>query len=225
MDGENARHAIRVLRFSPGDRLVVCDGAGIDYFCEVKRVGRDGLELFVISIEENQSEPTVEIYLFTSLLKADKMEYVVQKAVELGVFRIYPFESVNGVARIGGDGKINRLVKIAESAAKQSGRGIIPSIDKPIQFNSAIDMALSLKADVVLVAHEKAKVGLKKILRDREKIKTAVIFIGPEGGFSDEEIKQMEIVGIKPFLLGKCVLRAETAAVAALACVMYDLGE
>ncbi|MCL2704188.1 MAG: 16S rRNA (uracil(1498)-N(3))-methyltransferase [Defluviitaleaceae bacterium] len=225
MGGENAFHAIRVLRLVSGDRLIVCDNAGVDYSCVVKAVGKNALELTVLEREDNAAEPSLQVYLFVSLIKSDKLDYTAQKAVELGCCGIYPFQSRHSVVRAGDGDKAARLAKIAESAAKQSGRGIIPFVSPPLTFKEAVDKAEALKPDIMLAAHEKAGTGLKELLRGRDSIVSAAVFIGPEGGFSDDETVAFEAAGMRLFSLGRRVLRAETAAIAALACCMYELGE
>ena len=230
MTGENARHA-GVLRLGSKDRIVICNGNCYDYLCEIRSVSRNSLELAVLEENLNQSEPNVRVRLYPALIKSDKLEYVVQKAVELGADSIVPFQSENSVARISKNSRENfnqkteRLEKIAESAAKQSGRGVIPFLSPPLTFSEALAEVSAYNPQIFLAAHEKAETGLKAFL---SKLKTlenisAAIFIGPEGGFSQSECEAFRLAGAGLFSLGKRVLRAETAALAALACLIYEL--
>jgi 16S rRNA (uracil1498-N3)-methyltransferase len=223
MDGENARHALSALRLAKGEAVTVCDAYGTDFTCLIIKTAKTRLELEILSKNANQSEPSLRVRLFTSLIKSDRLEYTVQKAVELGVCGIYPFESKNSVARKNNE-KTARLSRIAEAAAKQSGRAVIPHVSHPLDFEGALDRAALLEPGIMLAAHEKSDLTLKKIIQNNF-CGSVTIFIGPEGGFTDNEAKAFEGRGIKLFSLGKRVLRAETAAVAALACVMYELGE
>jgi 16S rRNA (uracil1498-N3)-methyltransferase len=229
LDGSNARHAKDVLRLEPGDRVIVCDGAGTDYLCEAETSGAGYLDLTVVSRTANQAEPIFKVHLFHSLMKSDKMELAAQKAVELGVCGIWPFQSEHSVARLGGGttAKALRLQKIIESAAKQSGRGILPQCHAATDFNHAIINARSLAPWLKLAAHEKADVLLKERLKEgleNHKIgENIAVFIGPEGGFSDAEARMFEDNGIMTFSMGRRIMRAETAGIAALCCVLYEL--
>lgn len=218
LTGANARHAA-VLRLGVDDEVVVCNGAGIDYLCRVESIGKDVYELDVIECRPNPLEPEVNVYLFPALIKGDRLEYVVQKAVELGVYAIYPFESHNSV--VTASRRVERLEKIAESAAKQCGRGVIPHINPPLTFDEAVYKAERLAPDLTMVAHEKSAAPLKTFVA---KQKSVAVFIGPEGGFTDGECLIFQRNAAALFSLGKRILRADTAAVVAVACLFYELG-
>jgi 16S rRNA (uracil1498-N3)-methyltransferase len=224
MDGDNARHALQVLRYSEGTVLTVCDGGGIDYSCVVKSAIGNSLVLEILERWPNENEPSSKIYLFQALLKSDKLDYIIQKAVELGVCGIFPFESRNCTVKISSADKTPRRAKISEAAAKQSGRGIIPPVSPPLSFLQAIREARRLRPVAALAAHEKSAIPLKNILRG-ERFTSAAVFIGPEGGFTDSEAAEFAAAGIALVTLGRRVLRAETAALAVLANVFYELGE
>ncbi|MCL2406380.1 MAG: 16S rRNA (uracil(1498)-N(3))-methyltransferase [Defluviitaleaceae bacterium] len=229
MDGDNARHAITVLRLNVNDKIIVCDGDGTDYLCEIIKTGRESVNLTVLSSEPSKSEPHATVYLFASLLKGDKTDLVIQKSVEIGVSSIYLMVTENCVVKSITVDKLARLNKIAEAAAKQSGRGVIPTVHLAGNLNNVLfattknTKTANLHDFILLAGHEKNDSSLKKILGNYTQIQKAAIFIGPEGGFSPAEIALLEKNNATLFSLGKRVLRAETAAIAALAAIFYEV--
>ncbi len=219
LEDENARHAVKSLRIRKGETLVLCDGKKQDFICEVKDVYTDSLMLSLIEAVQNKAEANVKVTLYQCLPKADKMELIVQKAVELGVTEIVPVVSSRCIANYSGkeDKKVGRFNKISLEAAKQCGRGIIPNVAMPIKFEEAVKTAKGTK----IFCYENGGEHFKNILN--EDIKEVSILIGSEGGFSEEEAKLASENGFTCASLGKRILRTETAGLSALSIIMYEL--
>lgn len=212
LKGEDARHIGRVLRMAEGDSLVVCDKEGTDYHCEIVRITKEDVTLSVIKSEECPAELDLKITLYQCIPKAGKMDSIIQKATELGAGEIVPVLSARCVAK--GE-KPERWQKIAYEAAKQCKRGVIPKVRNTLTFDEAIK---ELKEkELAFMPYEEAKDG--KITYSGEK--TAGFIIGPEGGFSAEEVKKAADSGIKICTLGKRILRTETAGSTVLSVLAY----
>lgn len=223
LSGDNAKHAAAVLRLKTGDCVILCDGQRTDYICRITETGKSFLTLAVTESRPNAAEAATNLCLFQSLAKSDRMELTVQKAVELGVSAIYPFIAKRSVADRISEAKGIRLQKIAESAAMQSGRGIIPKVCETVTFDEALAAVRVIKPSLAVAAHEKAELPLKACLAGHAAGETAVVFIGPEGGFTEAEITAFENEGIKSVLLGPRILRTETAGLAVIASILYEL--
>lgn len=226
--GDDAGHISRVLRSKPGDVLTVCDGTGNDYEAEITEISEDNIKLEIKKTTFTESEPTIKITLFQGLPKGEKMELIIQKCVELGVFSIIPVNTERCIVKLDAKKekkKIERWQKISESAAKQSGRGIIPEIGNVISFSEALKKADEM--DMAMIPYElEQDRGIKAFLDEYKKIedkKTLGIFIGPEGGFSAEEIEKAVSSGVVPVTLGKRILRTETAGLTAVANTLFYL--
>lgn len=182
--------------------------------CELRFIKEDGVEL------------PAKITLFQGLPKADKLELIIQKAVELGVYQVIPVETKRSVVKLDekkARAKTARWQQISESAAKQSKRAIIPEIKEPMDFRKALELAKTM--DVKLIPYELAE-GMEKTRRLIENVKpgqTIAIFIGPEGGFDEAEIQAAQEAGIEPITLGRRILRTETAPLAILSWLGYHL--
>ena len=220
--GEDANHIARVLRARIGEQITVCDGAGNDYTCEICDITTEEVGLSIIEKTPCNAEPDVKITLFMALPKSDKMEYVIQKAVELGVYQIVPFSSSRCVVRLdgkAGEKKTERWQKIAHSAAKQSGRGIIPRVCTPITFGELTKRAEEF--DLPLFCYEcEEENSLKKVLSGKKSDKICVV-VGPEGGFDRAEVEQAQKCGFISVSLGKRILRCETAPGCAICAILY----
>lgn len=224
IDGEDGRHISRSLRMKVGETLVLCDKMGTDYHCEIKEINENTVITELLFSEENKTEPKTQVHLFQCLPKGDKLDFVVQKSVELGAVSVTPVLSERCVAKISekkGDKKIARLQKIALGAAKQSGRGTIPTVNEPINFKEAIKLAA--KMGNVIFFYELGGIPLSDMLPNTGDVIS--IFIGPEGGFSEEEAEFAISNGAKVATLGKRILRTETASVASLSVVLFGKGE
>jgi len=206
--------------------LTLCDTKGTDYEVEIKELGSDYVSTLIISSQPSKTESLVDITLFQGIPKSDKMELIIQKSIELGIKRVVPVITERTVVKIrnesDAENKRVRWQRIALEAAKQSNRGIIPHVDIPITFDHAI--AVAKDAQLGIIAYEKEKEqSLKKFLTDR--IQSVSVLIGPEGGFTEDEVSRAYGLGIKPITLGPRILRTETAGIAVVSILMYELGD
>ena len=224
LHGENARH-IHVVRGKAGDSITVCDGAGTDYACVIAEVCKKVVLLDIVDKCPALGEPALKITLFQALPKSDKMDQLIQKSVELGVHAIVPVQTAFAITKVSGkaEAKATRWQKIAESAAKQCGRGIIPCVHNPVAFAEAITMSQTL--DRTFAAYEKEKsLMLSAALSETNDAGMRIgILIGPEGGFSDNEAAVFARHNIPAVSLGRRILRTETAGFAAiLTCLIVN---
>lgn len=222
----DVNHIRNVLRMRTGEQILVCDGQGINFCCVITEISANGIFAEVESILNTKSELPVEVTLFQGMPKKDKMELIIQKAVELGVYRIVPVITKRTIVRLEDEKKEARKTErwntIAESAAKQSGRGIIPEILTPVSYCEAVKMAGEL--DVNIIPYEDAR-GIehaREVIYNLCRKKSAGVFIGPEGGFDPEEVKSAQATGIEPITLGNRILRTETAGIAVLSIIMFN---
>ncbi|HHV60015.1 MAG TPA: 16S rRNA (uracil(1498)-N(3))-methyltransferase [Clostridiaceae bacterium] len=222
--GEDVIHIKRVLRLSIDDRITVCDGNEQDYFVSITGIENDAVTGKILDISKNSNEPPVKITLYQGLPKADKFEYIVQKCIELGVDEVVPTITERTVVRLDSnkdiEKKLTRWRKIALEAAKQCNRGKIPNISEPVYLNDAI--IESVKRNSGVIAYENAENRPQSV----ENISNAVsVFIGPEGGFTPEEVSLAQSSGIKPVSLGPRILRTETAGVVLVTIIMNKFGD
>ncbi|MBS7298410.1 MAG: 16S rRNA (uracil(1498)-N(3))-methyltransferase [Eubacteriales bacterium] len=226
IDTEDVSHIKRVLRLSVGDNITVCDSCGNDYDCKIANISDKCVECEIISSKKNNSEPNIKVTLYQALPKATKMEYIIQKTTELGITKIVPCALSRCVVKLDekdSKKKISRWQKIADEAAKQSGRGILPEISDVMSFRDAVDEMKN--SDLVFVPYECAEDNtLRKVLNSKP-AQNVAFMIGPEGGFSPEEATYLEDNGIPLVTLGKRILRTETAGMAVLSMVMYEIGD
>ena len=221
--GDDARHIARALRMAVGDEITACDMQGREHLCRLTRIRDEECVCEIIESREGQTESPLYITLYMSYPKGDKLEFVIQKAVELGASRIVPFESSRCVKRPNED-KIEkqtaRLQRIAEEAAKQCGRARLAIVEKPVSFKAAI--ADAKKSDVALFCYEgDGTRSMKDILAEAKDAKTAAVIVGCEGGFSLEEANYSIREGLTPTNLGPRILRCETAPIYALSCISF----
>lgn len=213
LKGDDARHIGKVLRMAVGDEITVCDREGTDYLCRIEKIDKESVKASVLSKERCPAELDCKITLYQCIPKAGKMDSVIQKATELGAAQIVPVLSKYCVAK--GE-KAERWQKIAYEAAKQCKRGIIPIVRNTVSFEEAIREMSEM--DVSFMPYEAATDGKISVMCDE---KTVGFIIGPEGGFSEDEVKKAEATGIKICTLGKRILRTETAGSAVLAVLAY----
>lgn len=224
--GSDVNHISNVLRMKQGEELWISDGGKKEYRCTIEEFSPDEVLLHIIYAQEPDYELQSRIYLFQGLPKADKMELIIQKAVELGAYEVIPVETKRCVVKLDGKKaakKVGRWKQIAESAAKQSKRMLIPNVHEVLTFKEALKYAESM--DVRLIPYELAK-GMqetKEILADIQPGQSIGIFIGPEGGFEEKEVETAISEGAKPITLGKRILRTETAGLAILSVLMFQL--
>lgn len=221
--GEDEKHIKTVLRAREGEEITLCDGEGMDYQCRIASLER-GVLLDILSKEVCETEPKTKITLYQGLPKADKMELIIQKCVELGVDRIVAVSTERAIVKLDKKEakKLERWQKIAEAAAKQSGRGKIPEIGQQVlKFKEAVAEAKKLD-DAIIPYEREQETGIRQFV-ENFKGESVGVFIGPEGGFADEEIALAQENGITPITLGKRILRTETAGMTTTAILLYEL--
>ncbi|MDE5945714.1 MAG: 16S rRNA (uracil(1498)-N(3))-methyltransferase [Oscillospiraceae bacterium] len=218
--GNDAHHIGRSLRMKLGDSVTLCC-KGIDYNCSIASISNEEVQLNLIEAVPCESEPDINVTLYQAVPKLDKLEYIIQKSVELGVSRIVPFISKRCVSRPDSKDfskKLVRLNKISEEASKQSGRGIIPEVMPIINYKKALeDMSLQ---DKIIILYENGGKSFSEI--DFKDLKNIGIVIGSEGGFEKEEVESvLNIKNADSVWLGKRILRCETAPITALSILMF----
>jgi 16S rRNA (uracil1498-N3)-methyltransferase len=203
------------------DELIVsCNETGNSFLCKISEIGDNKIICEIIEKRES-TEPAVEVTLFQGIPKSYKMELVIQKTVEVGINKIYPVEMKFCIGKIKDNKKITRWQTIAEAAAKQSKRNIIPTIENPISFKVMAEVIKEY--DLTLVAYEnEEKTNIKEVLQQNPDAKKIAIIIGPEGGISKEEVESLVSNGTKEVSLGKRILRTETASISMLSMIMYQ---
>lgn len=226
--GSDVNHIRNVLRMKPGEELSVSNGQdGREYRCGILSLGEE-IVCQLRFVKESNVELPARIYLFQGLPKADKMELIIQKAVELGVYQVIPVAASRCVVKLDGKKAAAKTVRwqgIAQAAAKQSRRAIVPEVTEVISFAQAVRMAGEM--DVKLIPYELAE-GMsrtRKLLGGIAPGQSVAVFIGPEGGFEETEIDLALSKGLEPITLGRRILRTETAGLAVLSWMTYLLEE
>lgn len=216
--GEEARH-IMVLRHKVGDSIIVNDKV-----CEIESMSKQAVSCRAIELAVEKGVPNTKVTLFQALLKSDKMEYVIQKSVELGVYKVCPFVSKNVVVKLDEKDrgrKVERWRKISVEASKQCGRSDMVDVEMICGFNEMLDRLSEFEA--VIIAYENETNSLKNVIKDNLNVKNIAIIIGAEGGFEKSEVlevlKQENAVSVS---LGERILRAETASLNLLSILMYE---
>ena len=225
IEGSDVNHIANVLRMKSGEELLISVKGDWDYLCKIVDIETDRVNLKVLESMEQRELP-VNITLLQGIPKSDKLEMIIQKAVELGVSEIIPVKTKRVVVKIDEkkvDTKVNRWNAIAESAAKQSKRSIIPKVYEPMSIDNALEIVKDF--GVKLIPYENAD-GIdktRKILDNMDKTKNIAVFIGPEGGFEESEVERIKNSGFEVITLGKRILRTETAGLALLSNIMIRL--
>ena len=221
--GRDAHHIIDVLRMAPGDRLQVVADDGISFVGEITAVGTNTVTVLAREVLRETHEPDVRISLLQGLAKGEKMEFIIQKAVEIGVTDIFPVAMEHSVVVLDSskaEKKVERWQKIAEAAAKQSKRDSIPTVHEVMVLDQILQQE---KWDLLLVAYESEnKVSLKEALQAHKEAKTVGVVIGPEGGLSTEEVEAAKECGGIAVSLGRRILRTETAGLVAATAILYE---
>lgn len=226
--GEDVNHVKNVLRLKENDELIVSDGRGRDYHCRISGITNEEVVADICDICDNFSELSTEITLFQGFPKGDKMELIIQKTVELGVTRIVPVMTKRTVVKLDdkkAKKKTERYNMIAESAAKQSGRGMIPEVTMPVSFAEAVSMAEKLDMNIIPYEEAEGVEYSRNIIKSIKGKKSLGIFIGPEGGFAREEVEKALDAGVSAITLGHRILRTETAGMAVISIIMFELEE
>lgn len=225
LTGENADHA-KVLRLKNGEQVLVCDGRGQECLCTVSDVSAGQISLVVNSRMESSNEAKLRVNVYMAFSKGDKFEHVVQKATELGAYRIVAYPSVRCVSRPDDKSlrkKLERWQKIAASAAEQSGRGCIPDVCVCSSYKEALEQAQ--QADKAILFYENEQATTLHSALQKGDYETVSLLTGPEGGYDQKEVELASQMGIEICTLGKRILRCETAPLCALSAVMYASGE
>lgn len=221
--GEDARHIARSLRMAVGDTVTVCSYEGQAFFCRLSHIRDDAVTAEIVAPCPKTGESPVSIRLFMAYPKGDKLETVIQKAVELGASRITPFESEHCIKRPQKDkldARLSRWNRIATEAAKQCGRSLLPTVDAPLTFGEMLREAR--QSALPLFCYEAdGTVSLKEVLCTRGEVGSIAVIIGSEGGFSPKEAASAIAAGCVPVNLGPRILRCETAPAYALSALSY----
>lgn len=223
--GSDVNHMKNVLRLRPGEKIRVSSSSGKDYFCSITELTNEFVQADILEEEPASTELPSKIYLFQALPKGDRMEYVIQKAVELGVYEIIPVSMKYCVVKLDEKkavSKVKRWQAISESAAKQSKRSLIPKIHPVMSYVQALEYARKCDCCLVPYENEHGMAGTKNALKSVCPGNTISVIVGPEGGFSKEEIDavrdDMQLVS-----LGKRILRTDTAAICMMSMLMLYL--
>ena len=224
--GEDVNHIKNVLRLKPGDRLTVSDNAGTDYECAIQSISSEKVIAGIEDMKRNASELDTRIVLFQGMPKSDKLEFIIQKAVELGVSEIVPVMTQRTVVKLDEKKEAKRLERynaIALAAAKQSGRGIIPVVSSFMSFSKAVEYSRSLSMNIIPYENAKGIEHSRRVIADIAGRDSLGIFIGPEGGFAESEVELAVSAGASCITLGNRILRTETAGLAALSIIMFNI--
>ncbi|HIZ66267.1 MAG TPA: 16S rRNA (uracil(1498)-N(3))-methyltransferase [Candidatus Blautia pullicola] len=227
--GGDVNHIKNVLRMKPGEEILISSQENLEYTCYIDKLEDEQVTAHIMYVQEAGYELPSKLYLFQGLPKGDKMELIIQKAVELGVHQIIPVASKRAVVKLDKkkeEKKIARWQAIAQSAAKQSKRMYVPKVGEVLSFSQALAFARTL--DVVLLPYELAKDmdSTRKIIGQIKRGQSVGIFIGPEGGFEEAEAEAaVKEANARVITLGKRILRTETAGLTVLSVLMYTLEE
>lgn len=227
LTGDNIHYAQRVLRMRQGDSLDLIDGLGFEYHAVIRSMNSETVSVEILA-KNAIDDPSADLTLCQSLLKSDKMDFIIQRSVELGVNTVVPFVSSRSVARLSSEAalqKVTRWQKIATEAARQCGRSIIPTVQPVLSFNDMLER--SDEGTVKLIFWEaEAERTIRQVFRDREgqSDDRYCFIVGPEGGFSGEEVWRAKEKGFLSVSIGKRVLKVETAVLSILAILQYEKG-
>ncbi len=227
ISGSDVNHIKNVLRMRENEEIIICNGQGKDFQCIISQISGEEVIGKIQSIVESNTELETKIYLFQGLPKKDKMELIIQKAVELGVYEIIPVMTKRTIVKLDEkkkeQKKLERWQNIATSAGKQSARGIIPKVMKPMSYQEALNYAATL--DYNIIPYEKADNidNTRDIIKGVKSKNSVGIFIGPEGGFEESEIDKAKTIDMKPITLGRRILRTETAGFTIMSIIMFEL--
>lgn len=222
--GKDVNHIKNVLRMKVGETVLISDGSDREYICAIRQLKDDEVIADIEDINGRSRELPIKVTLFQALPKGDKMETVIQKMIELGAYEIVPMSTKRCVVKLDAKKAANKTKRwnaIAESAAKQSKRGMIPQVSEPVTYKQALDMAKDM--DMFLIPYEEAEnmEHTRQVISEIKPGMSVGIFIGSEGGFAREEVEQAKECGAREITLGKRILRTETAGMALMAVLMY----
>lgn len=226
--GADVNHIRNVLRMRTGEEVLIADGRGAEYRCKLTDLSENEVRAQILWKLDGNAELASAITLFQGLPKSDKMDLIVQKCVELGVDRIVPVSTKRAVVKLDAKKEETRLKRwntISESAAKQSGRGVIPEVSGVMSFEKALEEAKKL--EVLLIPYERAEhmAETRRVMGEIRPGQSVGVFIGPEGGFEESEVEEAVAAGARAITLGRRILRTETAGLAVMAMLGYLLEE
>lgn len=225
--GDDAHHISRVMRLAAGDPIIVCDNSGMQYDVHLVTVSGESVVGKIVNKRMSPSEPRLRITVAQSLLKGDKMDWVIQKGTELGAFEFLPFTSVRSVVKLNRKKALTRQQrwqKIAKEAAEQAHRGRIPTVSSPLSWHELLRTVTSYDMSIIAYEEEQGQ-SLPALWQTMPKIESCLCIIGPEGGFEEKEVAAAKAMGVRVVHLGPRILRAETAALATITCMMWAGGE
>ena len=226
IEGTDVNHMKNVLRMRIGEEVTVSDGQGKEYLCQVRDFEEEQVQLKIVETKASDAELPSKIYLFQGLPKADKMELIIQKAVELGTYSIIPVTTRRSVVKLDEKkavSKVQRWQAISEAAAKQSKRRIIPEVQMPMSMQQAVQLAAQMEVKLIPYELSEGMQKTKELISNIRPGQNIAVFIGPEGGFEEKEIEMAQNAGIIPITMGRRILRTETAGFTILSWLMYHL--
>ena len=226
--GNDVNHIKNVLRLKTGEDIIISDGDCTDYICRISSIENDIVTADIEDIVKNAAELSCKITLFQSMPKSDKLEFIIQKAVELGVYEIVPVLTKRTVVKVDekkSGKKLDRYNAIAKSAAEQSQRGIVPVVRDFMGFKQALDYAKKLDMNIIPYEEAKGMEYSRGVIRSIKGKESLGVFIGPEGGFAKEEVEVAKDAGAKCITLGNRILRTETAGLTTLSIIMFEIDE
>jgi 16S rRNA (uracil1498-N3)-methyltransferase len=226
IEGDEVKHIRKVLRLKAGDEISVFDGLGREFEGAIVEEGLSSIVIGIKNVHSSIGDSPLQVTLAQSLLKGEKMDYLIQKATELGVEEIVPFLSSRSIPLLEKPKRLKRLQRwkrIAVQASKQCGRGVVPEIQSLQNYSEMLQKAVP--DSLCLILWEREGVKLKKLLERSEKRKKIFFVVGPEGGFSEGEVDEAKEAGFTPVTLGRRLLRAETASLCFLSILQYELGD
>lgn len=225
--GDDAHHISRVMRFQSGDTVIVCDDSGSEFYVQLDVIDGETVTGCVMYEQSAEAEPRLRVTLAQSLLKGDKLDWVIQKGTELGAHAFLPFNSERSVVRLSRtkvEKRRERWQKIAKEASEQAHRGRVPDVSAPIGWYDLLARVASY--DVVVIPYEREQAqSLPLLWQTLPEVASCLCIIGPEGGFEPHEVEAAQEAGARPIHLGPRILRAETAALTTIACMMWASGE
>ncbi len=226
IEGTDVNHIKNVLRMKVGEEIMLSNGTDKHFICSITELSDTFIRTKIVDIDSNSTELPVKLYLFQGLPKADKMELIIQKAVELGVYEIIPVAMKRSVVKLDAKKEKNKRLRwqqIAESAAKQSKRMVIPQIHPCMSFQEAVAYGKTLDYNIVPYEFAGGMKTSKEVVKGLKQYRSVGIYIGPEGGFEESEIQLAKESGMQVITLGKRILRTETAGLTTLSIIMFEL--
>ena len=226
--GEDVNHIGNVLRMKPGEKVLISAEGEMDRLGGIEEIRRDEVICRILEVRKENNELPARIHLYQGLPKSDKMELIIQKAVELGAYRIVPVSTKNTVVKLDAkkaESKVKRWNAIALAAAKQSKRSVIPEVAPVISFGQALEEVKGFGLKLIPYENADGMAKTRELLGKAAPGQDIAVFIGPEGGFDPGEIEKAKDAGTEPVTLGKRILRTETAGLCILSALMMQLDD